>query len=175
MDRAVFNFLNLEISSPWLDKTMILVSSEELWIGCILSALAIAIYQKNKFAMIGLLTSLLAVGISDATSSYMLKPFFDRIRPCKDLIPDIEVRVVSGCAGVWSMPSNHASNSAAGVMWLWLYGFKKWANILFIVVLLVGISRIYLGYHYPSDIIVGFLWGSIVALGMHFVAKKKFP
>jgi undecaprenyl-diphosphatase len=80
-----------------------------------------------------------------------------RIRPCNALTDAI---TPLGCTGSYSFPSNHALNNfAAATFYYRLYPNLKW--ILFTVASLVSISRVYLGLHYPSDILGGALLGII--------------
>ena len=78
----------------------------------------------------------------------------------------------------WSMPSGHAQASAvffpllAGIQRRW----KLWVRLVVAIVfpLLVGLSRIYLGVHYPTDVLVGWVLGFIVSLAFLFLSKSAF-
>jgi undecaprenyl-diphosphatase len=105
---------------------------------------------------------ILLIIVTDQTGYRILKEFFERVRPCNALTDAI---TPVGCAGGFSFPSNHALNNfAAAVFLLRLFPAYKW--IFLIVATLISISRIYLGVHYPSDVIGGALIG--VAFGYLF-------
>ena len=93
--------------------------------------------------------------VTDQTGYKILKEFFERIRPCNALS---DVITPLGCTGSYSFPSNHAVNNFAAAV----FYFKLFPNLkypLFITASLVAISRVYLGLHYPSDILGGAIIG----------------
>lgn len=111
---------------------------------------------------------LLAIIASDVTSSYLLKNIVNRLRPCREI--DLKPLIYSfgqKCGGKFGFVSSHAANSIALVFFSIrvLHFEKKWIYGLWIIPVLVGYSRIYLGVHYPGDIVggmlVGLLWGYV--------------
>ena len=109
--------------------------------------------RRGKLAVIGVLLLIL---VTDQFSARIIKEAVQRIRPCNAL-PD--VLTPSGCNGSYSFPSNHAVNNfAAAVFFYRLFPKLKW--VLFITASLIAISRVYVGVHYPSDILGGAAIGS---------------
>jgi undecaprenyl-diphosphatase len=100
-----------------------------------------------------------------------LKEFFERLRPCNVLS---DVLTPNGCNGTFSFPSNHALNNFAAAMFFYKL-FPKLKLVLFITASLVAVSRVYLGLHYPSDIlggaIIGLAFGYIFASGVLSIEK----
>lgn len=110
------------------------------------------------------------VGLNDFISHNFLKEIVARPRPCHTL-PDLGH--ITNCSNSFSFPSNHATNlfTAATVTSLC---FKKMAFIAYTCALLVGYSRVYLGVHYPSDILGGAIWGIMMGtLGYLFYKKIR--
>lgn len=178
IDLAVFYFFNHTISTGVLDKFFSIITDVNRWYIAYIILLGIAFFKgkrKGKIAVIGLL---LLITVSDQTGYGILKELFERIRPCNALSDAI---TPVGCAGGFSFPSNHALNNfAAAIFLLRLFPAYKWAFL--IVAILISISRIYLGVHYPSDVIGGALIGaafgylfSIAALNLekYFIKKNE--
>jgi undecaprenyl-diphosphatase len=162
IDLAVFYFFNHTISTGLLDKFFSIITDVNRWYIAYIILLGIAFFKggrKGKIAVIGLI---LLITVSDQTGYRILKELFERVRPCNALSDAI---TPVGCAGGFSFPSNHALNNfAAAIFLLRLFPAYKW--IFLIVAVLISISRIYLGVHYPSDVIGGALIG--VAFGYLF-------
>ncbi|MBC7660199.1 MAG: phosphatase PAP2 family protein [Chitinophagaceae bacterium] len=147
-----------------------LLSSQVPWL-LLLACLFLQSAYRRQWANIRALFWLGAtVGISDAVAAQIIKPFAARIRPCIALN---WIHVVDGCAGSLSFPSNHASNGAAfAAFWfMWKGGPIGWFALA--CAFCVGISRVYLGMHYPSDVLGGFVLGSCIG-GLSFVLARRF-
>lgn len=154
-ERAVLFFFNHKLS-PGADAWMIFLSSETIWVLGGVLYLAIA-YAKRSLEMLKAFVLVgLVIGLSDMFAAYVLKPEIGRIRPCKAFSI---IRVVSGCAGSYSMPSNHALN--AMVLAGYALGARQLRVFLwlFVIALAVGLSRVYSGVHFPFDILLGWILG----------------
>ena len=120
--------------------------------------------------------SCLLLAVSDSSTSYFFKNVFRRLRPCKvdDIRPYIE-KMGQGCGGKWGFFSSHAANAAAIVHFLSPFAFKKkWSRFLaWFIVGIVAFSRVYLGVHFPMDVITGLVWGILLAQAWRFLAKNS--
>lgn len=162
-DRSFFLLLN-SFHATWLNPVMTLFSGQGIWLPFIGFFFWHA-YRKNgkSYTLYFGLFLLLAIIASDVTSSYLLKNIVNRLRPCRDasLMPLI-YSFGQKCGGKYGFVSSHAANSIALVLFSMksLKFEKKWAILFWVIPFMVGYSRIYLGVHYPGDIIGGALVGS---------------
>lgn len=164
MDKELLFLINTGFQSEYLDIIFIFLTVKGylLFIPFIIYT-CFKIKDKKE---IGLLLTVFVVSfaLTDWFSNE-LKGVFLRLRPC---IVESGLRDVFGCSSTFSMPSNHAGNSMSAAFILFLYSLRLRAGLLVMIVpvciaLLISISRVYLGVHYPSDVAVGMLLGAIVS------------
>lgn len=169
-DRSLFLFLN-SFHIEFLNPVMSLFSGQGIWIPFIGFFFWHCYKTKGKSSMLYFgLFLLLAVIASDVTSSYILKNIVNRLRPCRDV--DLKPLIYSfgqKCGGKYGFVSSHAANSIALLLFsMRTLNLGKWSFALWLIPLIVSFSRVYLGVHYPGDIIggaiVGILWGYTFSL-----------
>lgn len=129
------------------------------------AALAIGywIWKSLREAIVGGAGLAAAVGLSDFLGG-QLKWVFERVRPCNafDTIARIEA---SGCGGLFSFPSNHAINTAAAAAFIHvLYPKSGWVS--WPIVALIGFARVYVGAHYVTDVLGGWIMGGTIGGGI---------
>lgn len=157
IDLVIFYFINHTLSTPFLDKFFSLITNVNSWYIAYIILLLISMITGGRNGRIVGIGVLVLIGITDQLGYHILKEMFHRVRPClalKDAITPL------GCTGTYSFPSNHAFNNFAAAVFIYKFFPKlKWA--LFITAVLISISRVYLGLHYPSDILGGAVFGII--------------
>ncbi len=158
IDLYIFKFLNQTISNPLFDKFFPFITDPKNWFIAFIILWLTAILKGGRLGKISAIGIIVLIVISDQVSSHLLKPFFERVRPC-NVIENVNLLV--NCTKSYSMPSSHAVNNfAAAVFFSRL--FPKLKIALFVVATLVALSRPIVGVHYFSDIFIGALLGSIL-------------
>jgi undecaprenyl-diphosphatase len=168
LDLTIFYFFNHTISTGFLDKFFSIITDVTNWYITYLILAGIAFFKGGTKGKIVVITLIILIIITDQTGYRLLKEIIERIRPCNAL-PDANTPI--GCAGGFSFPSNHALNNFAAAFFLIrFYPNYKW--IFLITATLISISRIYLGVHYPSDVIGGAIIGIIFGYIFSLIAIK---
>jgi undecaprenyl-diphosphatase len=121
---------------------------------------------KLRWRAIYTLVAIISVIIAaDRFTSGFMKPYFQRLRPCYEESIQGMIHMITGCGGQFGFVSSHAANSFGFAMITWLIFRNKYPQfgLIFLWAIPVSYSRIYLGVHYPSDVIIGAMIGMIIA------------
>ncbi len=173
LDTELFLFLN-GLHVDWLDPIMTFISGKITWAPFYLILLFLVIKKYKKQSILVLIGVVILIVCSDQISSGIFKPIFERPRPChNEAIKDLVYLPNGHCGGAYGFISSHACNCFALAVFI-THVLKKYyrkiAYIMYIWASLVAYSRIYMGVHYPGDIIVGAVVGIIVG----FVISKLY-
>jgi len=176
LDQKLFLWLN-SLHTPALDPVMAWITGTKEWVPFYLLLVVFLIWKykwKTIYMVVGI--ALLITACDQFTSTFM-KPYFSRLRPCHN--PEIQglIHLVKGCGGKYGFASSHAANTfgLATFFWLILRDRFPWAKYFFIWALIVSYSRIYIGVHYPADVITGGLIGIIFGYLIFKIYEKTAP
>ena len=155
IDIRILQFLNGNLVNPVFDWLFDRLFDSNIGIGLLLGLGALLLWKGDVRLRLSVFMAVIAVSITDPTTHYLLKTLFARLRPCHVIEG---LRLVAGCGGLYGMPSNHAVNAfaAAGIF---TFFYRRAWYLFFAAAALIGLSRIYLGKHYPSDVAVGAIFG----------------
>ena len=169
---------------PTLDVVLPILRNKLTWIPAyiVLVFLIIRSYKYNSiyiFIVIGVV-----IAVADVSSSQFIKKWIMRPRPCHDV--SMSARLLIDCGSGFSFTSSHATNHFALAMILFLI-FKNnlstfFTLLLFMWAISIGLAQIYVGVHYPFDVVGGFLLGGLIAVTVYYglipfvpTIQKKLP
>ncbi len=167
IDTWLFLKLNAGVANPVFDAIMPIVTNIRYWRIPILIYFAALIVVGGGKGRSAVLVALVLFTITDQLSSHVLKDWIGRLRPCHVVEG---VRLLDGCGGTKSMPSGHATNTMAAAIFFG-FTFRRWFPVLLFLSLLVSYSRIYMGIHYPADLLFGWVLGGGIAYGVLYVQR----
>jgi undecaprenyl-diphosphatase len=170
-DEHTFRVLNEDWVNPTLDWLMPIVTNGSHYNIPLLVAAIILIVIGRLRGLRFVVLAIVSVVIADAIGTYVFKHSFLRPRPCIALEG---VRLLVGCTNLPSFPSNHAVNSSVLATLAILYRPRCWLPAAALV-LLIGFSRIYVGVHYPFDVLGGSALGIVVALALSAIITRIWP
>jgi undecaprenyl-diphosphatase len=165
LDCQIFLFINNGLANPVFDFLMPFITNKKNWLIPIGLTWLLLIWKGGKRGRIVAFLIIPILILADQTSSSLLKHAFDRLRPCKALD---NVRLLIPCGSGYSFPSSHATNISAAFT-PFIYYYRKYATLWIIIILLIGFSRIYVGVHYPLDVIGGFVVGTTISILLIFL------
>ena len=167
-DLSILYFFNHQLANPVLDGFFLFIAESKIFLTFLILFALMLFYRGSLRLKTVIILMIICIAIVDPVCHYILKPLVGRIRPCYTLH---DIRLLVGCGGKFSFPSNHAANSFA-IAGLISFFYRKYTAPLFTIALLIGLSRIYLGRHYPSDVLGGAIFGLLVAALVIYLAKQ---
>jgi undecaprenyl-diphosphatase len=177
-DRELFLLIN-GCHSEIADSIMVFISGRFSWIPlyAFLLYLMIRSFQKNILYII--VAVILLITLSDQGSVILFKNLFQRLRPCHNESIKNLVHLVNGnCGGQFGFISSHAANTMALSVFVFLLlknNFGNKMSLIFLFPFIVGYSRVYLGTHYPGDVLCGIIFGGILGYLIALLTLRLMP
>ena len=164
IDLWLFQLFNGTCSNAFFDKLMPFITDLNHWIIAWTAMFVWLFWKGGKKGRIAAIALILTVVVTDQLNSGFLKELFGRIRPCH-VLDDINLLI--NCGGGKSFPSSHAANMYAVAVILSFY-FRQYRYVYFFLAAAIAFSRIYVGVHYPFDVmggaVVGLITGNVILL-----------
>ncbi len=171
-DRSLFTLLNEAWTTPWLDQVMPLVTNAKLWAPFLAAAwLWLLLGFAGRWRPLALCL-LVAIGLSDLVSARVVKPLVGRDRPC---CAEPAVRLLVSRTTSRSFPSSHAANAGAAAAVVWAEAGWAAGLPVLLLALTVSWSRVYVGVHYPLDVVAGLCLGLAVARIIILLRRRWWP
>lgn len=161
-DQHILLFFN-GYHTPFLDETMALITNKWIWIPFYLVLIDL-LFKKlgTKYAILTILAVVLAIVMTDQFCASLIRPVVGRLRPCNPNNPIFEyITLVKDIhPGSYSWPSCHAANTfALATLLSCVMKSRKFTIFIFAWAIIVSISRLYVGVHYPTDLLCGAIIG----------------
>ncbi|MBI5583513.1 MAG: phosphatase PAP2 family protein [Deltaproteobacteria bacterium] len=159
MDVVLFRWINQGSRNPFFDQVMPFITEFDHFRFPLLGLWLILFFWGRRDTKVTLLLLAALIGILDYSNSFFFKHLFARPRPCQVLA---DAHVFWPCPRSFSFPSNHAANIFGAAFFL-SFLYRSWSPLFLFLAVLVGYSRVYVGEHYPVDVLGGALLGALGA------------
>ncbi|UCD64331.1 MAG: phosphatase PAP2 family protein [Candidatus Zixiibacteriota bacterium] len=160
IDKSIFLFVNGNLANPITDFIMPVITNDwGLRVVYALAMVTLLITGKARLRWL-VLFSAITLLLTDQISAGYLKPLIARVRPCHVLT---DINLLVDCGGGYAMPSTHAAN-VFGQAALFSYHYRRAWWYLCLIAVLVALSRLFVGVHYPGDILAGAVLGAVIGL-----------
>jgi membrane-associated phospholipid phosphatase len=177
LDWELFQCINSSLSNTFFDEIMPFLRNKWLWLPLYILVITWMIIRWKKLSWMVIFFFLFSAGASDYLSASVIKPLVRRERPCQVATAQDQVKARIDCGVGYSFPSAHASNHMAMGLYLFLLfgSFAKKGKYLFLLwPFLVSFAQIYVGVHFPADVLAGWLLGTIIAIACYYLLKFYF-
>ncbi|MEP0823389.1 MAG: phosphatase PAP2 family protein [Ignavibacterium sp.] len=159
IDLGIFYFINHTLQNAVFDAVMPVVTDLNKIPAVLVAVAGLLIFLAVRGGATGrsaVIVLIITIAFSDQLNSSWVKHLFERVRPCHVLN---DVHLLVSCGSGYAFPSSHAVNNAAGAVVLSFF-YRKWTAAFVAFAALVAFSRVYVGVHYPGDVLGGLLLGS---------------
>ena len=177
-DRWLFNKINNDWTNSFLDTIFPFWREAICWAPLYTFLLIFVLVNFGKKAWPWVFGLLITVMLTDQFSSSILKPFVNRPRPCHDLLLADHIRLLlNTCSDSRSFTSSHATNHFGIAFFIYFTlkpYIKKWGYGFFLWAASISYGQVYIGVHYPTDVICGALLGSIIGFTTSRFFNSRF-
>lgn len=165
LDRDLFIVINSKWTNPLFDVIMPFLRTPTYWVPLYLFMIVFVLLNYKVKGFWWIVFFLVTVALTDMIGTNIFKYNFLRTRPCNN--PDLigQLKLLVACPSGYGFTSNHAANHfgmATFIFFTFRYQFKKWTLLAFLWAGSICYAQIYVGVHYPADVIGGTLLGVLI-------------
>jgi len=178
IDREAFLAINNGLANGFFDVVMPIFRHKYTWIPLYVAVAAWFVYRYQWQGLWFIGFALLTFALCDQLSASYIKPLIERLRPCREPLLEGQVRLLVNCGGGFSFPSTHATNHTgfAIIVGASLYRHYKWPLYALLgLAALISLAQIYVGVHYPIDVLGGALLGGGLGAFVWLAGKRFVP
>ena len=175
LDYSLFNLLNSEWTNDFFDWLMPVWRNKYFWLPVYLFIIFFAVFNYSKKSYWFIIFMIAAVGSADFVSSQLVKKTIKRVRPCNNS-ELAQVRSLVTCGSGYSFTSSHSTNHFAISYFLFAtlgIRFRKYRGWLMAWAGSIAYAQVYIGVHYPVDVISGMILGIMIAKIFVWLYKKS--
>jgi len=179
IDKVLFRLFNSQLTNPFFDWLMPWLRNSIVWAPLYLFMLLLIVMNFKKQAFWIIVFGVITVALTDGISSKLIKPYFGRLRPCND--PDMMSMVrflLDARPGNGSFTSSHAANHFGIAMFFYAVlkpYFGKWMMLFFVWAFFICYAQVYVGVHYPFDVLGGAVLGCLIGYATAFLVNSRLP
>lgn len=177
IDHSLFELINKGFSNQVFDFLMPLIRNKYTWIPLYIAIIIWFLVKKGKEGLYIIFLLAIVIIASDQISASVIKPLFHRLRPCR--LPGIaeQIKMIANvnCGGGFSFVSSHATNHFAMATFLFYFFVKenRWiAYSLFLWAGTICFAQVYVGVHFPIDVLFGGILGCFIGFYGIFIYKR---
>jgi membrane-associated phospholipid phosphatase len=167
LDYQLTFLVNREMVHPVLDDLFLFLRESIFHVPLYFFIIIYSFQVFGKKAIWWVLGAISLIALCDLLSSHVIKAYFNRPRPCRDPFMAGQIRFLARyCGANGSFTSSHAVNHFAFATYVasTMRGISKWFNLLFVWALAIAYAQVYVGVHYPSDVLAGAFLGIVFGL-----------
>jgi membrane-associated phospholipid phosphatase len=177
MDRSLFYYINNRWSNDVFDAVMPFIRNQYFWVPLYLFLLVFVLTNFRSKVWWWLLFFLATFALTDLISVQVIKALIERPRPCVDPIASESVRMLIPCSYSSSFVSSHAANHFGMAMFMFMsmkQFSNRWIWLVFAWAFMISFAQIYVGAHFPVDVLCGSLLGMFIGHRTAIIFNKQF-
>ncbi|MEO6190259.1 MAG: phosphatase PAP2 family protein [Saprospiraceae bacterium] len=175
LDHSVFEWIQIHLHNDLINNFIIGFRDKMFWVPLYITLIGWIFLFHKKTVWIIVLCTIVLIALTDQLNSNILKKAIKRDRPCRELYFKDHFSPLIDCSGGYSFPSTHAANHMAlGLFFFFILrdSLPKARYFMLFWPILIGFAQVFVGVHFPIDVIAGWLVGLITGSLVYFLFKK---